>query len=486
MDPKYLEECHLSLEDGVLNSQDMRETSVNREKSQWEENSESYKAGAISPNVDVGQVYYPWVPFTAFSPEYQNNNYKFPAVSPMNPYFPQGKPSFVPQSPFQLSLFGEGDMYCIPSHGMGPPVFNHQTSNMLNFGDMHGMLPINNASWINEHVSLSGKEKDASNPDLVSKIWNDKNQNQRSHKLHKSKRRAFIVPEVNNPFDPCNLFVKNLDDQIFLNTKDLENLFTPFGEITSAHLATMPNPKFFGQSFISKGYGFVAFAKPTGAFEAKSCLNGCLIGSKRVFVSWAERRDDREKRLRALYIETHGLSSDYFEKLNNMHVAESESISGDGDKFDIEKRENHQNNVSHSISSKDSSQAGSTTQIDKPNPQETSISSTISFPIQRRENYVSLDKHNNVNVLLNSNGMNSKSRSSIFGVFTDSSGDSGDYSYIGTKSKAFHKKRSTLKERINFEDSGIKSRGEKHLKSQSINEGLISQRLEAYKLNYGQ
>ncbi|KAI5812065.1 hypothetical protein BZA77DRAFT_221777, partial [Pyronema omphalodes] len=85
--------------------------------------------------------------------------------------------------------------------------------------------------------------------------------------------------------DPCNLFVKNLDDTIVGTSEDLQKLFEPFGAVASAHLAT------FNESKISKGFGFVAFKNSADAAKAKEKMNNSLVGRKRVFVSYAERKE---------------------------------------------------------------------------------------------------------------------------------------------------------------------------------------------------
>ncbi|KAF8253148.1 hypothetical protein K440DRAFT_278433 [Wilcoxina mikolae CBS 423.85] len=106
---------------------------------------------------------------------------------------------------------------------------------------------------------------------------------------------APVIPETSKPVDPCNLFVKNLDDGIISTSEDLKGIFEPFGPVASAHLAT------FNESKISKGFGFVAFTKPEDAAKAKEKINNSLVGKKRVFVSYAERKEDRAKRLKSLF-----------------------------------------------------------------------------------------------------------------------------------------------------------------------------------------
>lgn len=106
---------------------------------------------------------------------------------------------------------------------------------------------------------------------------------------------ASIIPETTEPADPANLFIKNLDDAVISNAEDLKSIFMPYGPITSSFLATYPS------SVISRGYGFVAFAKPEDAAAAKKKLNGTIVGKKRVFISYAERKEDRIQRLKGLF-----------------------------------------------------------------------------------------------------------------------------------------------------------------------------------------
>jgi RNA recognition motif-containing protein len=104
-----------------------------------------------------------------------------------------------------------------------------------------------------------------------------------------------VIPEATKPTDPCNLFIKNLDDVVVSTSEDLKKLFEPYGTVASTHLAT------YNESKISKGFGFVAFTKPEDAAKAKERVNNTLVGRKRVFVSYAERKDDRAKRLKSIF-----------------------------------------------------------------------------------------------------------------------------------------------------------------------------------------
>lgn len=107
------------------------------------------------------------------------------------------------------------------------------------------------------------------------------------------------TPTSTPTIDPCNLFVKNLDDNIVGNTQQLEELFSKFGRIKSCTLASYPSTE------ISKGYGFVSFSHPFEAVQAINTLNGVLFGKKRLFVNYAEKREDRKKRLSAIFSQSY-------------------------------------------------------------------------------------------------------------------------------------------------------------------------------------
>ncbi|CAJ0965359.1 unnamed protein product [Ranitomeya imitator] len=85
----------------------------------------------------------------------------------------------------------------------------------------------------------------------------------------------------------ANLYVKNLDHGI--DNERLRKVFSPYGTITSA--------KVMMEGGHSKGFGFVCFSSPHEAINALSKMSGRIIGDKPLYVSLAERKEERQARL---------------------------------------------------------------------------------------------------------------------------------------------------------------------------------------------
>jgi len=90
-------------------------------------------------------------------------------------------------------------------------------------------------------------------------------------------------------YQNVNLYVKNLDDSV--TEEKLKELFEPFGVITSAKLMM--------DGTASKGFGFVCFTTPEEATKAVTEMNNRLVGSKPIYVSLAQRKDQRRAQLEA-------------------------------------------------------------------------------------------------------------------------------------------------------------------------------------------
>uniref|UniRef100_A0A4W4EKB4 RRM domain-containing protein n=1 Tax=Electrophorus electricus TaxID=8005 RepID=A0A4W4EKB4_ELEEL len=84
-------------------------------------------------------------------------------------------------------------------------------------------------------------------------------------------------------YQGVNLYIKHLDEG--LDHEHLRQEFSPFGTITSA--------KVMMEDGHSKGFGFVCFSSPEEATEAMKEMNGCIVGTKPLYVALAQRKKER-------------------------------------------------------------------------------------------------------------------------------------------------------------------------------------------------
>ncbi|KAG7191530.1 Protein phosphatase PP2A regulatory subunit B [Scheffersomyces spartinae] len=89
-----------------------------------------------------------------------------------------------------------------------------------------------------------------------------------------------------------NVYVKNLDTSF--TQSELEDLFTPFGKITSAVLELDQEGK-------SKGFGFINFEDHTAAIKAVEELNEKEIKGQKLYVGRAQKKRERTEELRKQY-----------------------------------------------------------------------------------------------------------------------------------------------------------------------------------------
>lgn len=89
-------------------------------------------------------------------------------------------------------------------------------------------------------------------------------------------------------YQGVNLYIKNLEDSV--EDKDLHREFESFGTITSARVMR-------DAEGVSKGFGFVCFSQPEEATAASSEMNGKSINGKPIFVTLAQRREQRREML---------------------------------------------------------------------------------------------------------------------------------------------------------------------------------------------
>ncbi|RHN51251.1 putative polyadenylate binding protein [Medicago truncatula] len=93
-------------------------------------------------------------------------------------------------------------------------------------------------------------------------------------------------------FQGANLYLKNIDKS--LNEEKLKEQFSEFGTITSCKVMSDARGR-------SKGVGFVAFTTPEEASKAINEMNGKMIGQKPLYVSVAQRKEDRKAQLQAYF-----------------------------------------------------------------------------------------------------------------------------------------------------------------------------------------
>ncbi|XP_055954320.1 polyadenylate-binding protein 1A isoform X2 [Patella vulgata] len=98
-----------------------------------------------------------------------------------------------------------------------------------------------------------------------------------------------------NRYQGVNLYVKNLDDCI--DDERLRKEFSQFGTVTSA--------KVMGDGTRSKGFGFgfVCFSSPEEATKAVTEMNGRIIVAKPLYVTLAQRKEDRRAHLASQYMQ---------------------------------------------------------------------------------------------------------------------------------------------------------------------------------------
>ncbi|KAI9226061.1 MAG: hypothetical protein DHS80DRAFT_19341 [Piptocephalis tieghemiana] len=90
-----------------------------------------------------------------------------------------------------------------------------------------------------------------------------------------------------------NVYVKNLDTSV--TTEDFEALFSKYGTVTSAVVATDP------ATGTSKGFGFVNFSTHEEAAKAVDALNDIEFHGKKLYAGRAQKKEEREDELRRQY-----------------------------------------------------------------------------------------------------------------------------------------------------------------------------------------
>lgn len=105
-----------------------------------------------------------------------------------------------------------------------------------------------------------------------------------------------------------NLYIKNLDDTV--DDEKLRKVFEEFGTITSAKVMCNDGSR-------SRGFGFVCFSNPEEATRAISEMNGRIIGSKPLYVTLAQRKEDRRAYLSTYFTHRSQLGAPYMSRIPN-------------------------------------------------------------------------------------------------------------------------------------------------------------------------
>ncbi|KAF5373548.1 hypothetical protein D9758_000598 [Tetrapyrgos nigripes] len=104
------------------------------------------------------------------------------------------------------------------------------------------------------------------------------------------KERQSKIEEMKSQY--TNLYVKNLDPE--MSQEEFEKLFGEFGNVTSAIVQT-------DEEGNSKGFGFVNFETHDEAQLAVDALHDKEINGRKLFVSRAQKKAEREEELRKSY-----------------------------------------------------------------------------------------------------------------------------------------------------------------------------------------
>ncbi|KAK0555421.1 Protein phosphatase PP2A regulatory subunit B [Tilletia horrida] len=91
-------------------------------------------------------------------------------------------------------------------------------------------------------------------------------------------------------FQGVNLYLKNIPEEF--DDERLREEFAPFGTITSFKIMRSPTG-------VSRGFGFVCYAAPEEANKAVQEMNGKMMDNKPLYVTLAQRKDDRRQQLEA-------------------------------------------------------------------------------------------------------------------------------------------------------------------------------------------
>ncbi|XP_062115151.1 polyadenylate-binding protein 7 [Humulus lupulus] len=106
---------------------------------------------------------------------------------------------------------------------------------------------------------------------------------------YEEKRKELIMKYKNS-----NVYVKNIDDDV--TEEELKEHFSQCGTITSGTLM-------MDDKGVSKGFGFVCFSTPEEAYKAVNTFHGVMFHRKPLYVSIAQRKEDRQAQLQLHHVQ---------------------------------------------------------------------------------------------------------------------------------------------------------------------------------------
>ncbi|EDV91437.1 polyadenylate-binding protein RBP45C isoform X2 [Drosophila grimshawi] len=112
-------------------------------------------------------------------------------------------------------------------------------------------------------------------------------QQQQQYQIHSQQQSPQQVLSISPKQEQFHIFVGDLSSEI--ETQQLREAFTPFGEISDCRVVRDP------QTLKSKGYGFVSFIKKSEAESAITAMNGQWLGSRSIRTNWATRKPPASK-----------------------------------------------------------------------------------------------------------------------------------------------------------------------------------------------
>jgi len=146
-----------------------------------------------------------------------------------------------------------------------------------------------------QKAASDGKEADESEQMYVGRAQTKAERARELAKQSGGKPAAAAAPAAQTA--GVNPYVKNLDEET--DDAALKVLFSDFGNVTSA--AAMKDEK--GRC---KGFGFVSFSSPGEATKAVTEMHLKVVNGKPLYVGLAEKRGDRQERLRQRYMPAGG------------------------------------------------------------------------------------------------------------------------------------------------------------------------------------